>query len=76
MFKKKAVVAETLLKAAGFKVKINEERPRKGSFVVTLNDGGKSSVIMNLLDMSRPFKKLRETDLEAAVEAGLEAFQK
>lgn len=49
---------------------INENKPRKGSFVVTVfspqDDTG--TKIIELLDMPRPFKKLKELNLEKLVE--------
>ena len=82
MFKKESAKAEAVLKAAGFKVSINADRPRKGAFVITLSSSaaGKAAarevVIVNLLDMPRPFKKLREADVEALTRAGIESFGK
>ncbi len=70
------------MKAAGFRVSINAEKPRKGAFVITLScpaagkAAARESVIVNLLDMPRPFKKLREADVEALVRAGIESFGK
>ena len=45
----------------GVKVKVNPERPRKGTFEVRLDDG---TVVKSLVAMPRPFKKLRALDLE------------
>ncbi|KAJ1426245.1 hypothetical protein B484DRAFT_330548, partial [Ochromonadaceae sp. CCMP2298] len=58
-----AATVEASLKAAGYVVAVNIEKPRKGAFVVAV-DG---QVAVELLDMPRPFKKLRELDLDAAV---------
>jgi hypothetical protein len=46
-------------------VSINAEKPRKGSFVITVN--GNEKPIVELLDLPRPFTKLRNLDLEATV---------
>jgi len=42
------------------KVEINTERPRKGTFEVVVN----GTVVLSLENMARPFKKLRDTDIE------------
>ena len=39
---------------------INEEKPRKGCFVVTANN----SVVLSLLNMPRPFPKLKALDMD------------
>lgn len=76
MFKKASTKADSFLKAAGYSVSINAERPRKGSFVITLEKCGKKQTIVNLLDMPRPFKKLREADLDTLLQAGVDSFAK
>ena len=48
----------------GVSIAINEEKPRKGAFVVTVND----KPVLSLLDMPRPFKKLKELDMEEVAE--------
>lgn len=68
MFKGRAAKVEAVLKAAGLKVTINAEKPRKGSFVVTLPGGKK---IIELLDMPRPFAKLKAMDVEEVTRAAL-----
>ena len=65
MFKKAAVKVEKELKAAGYTVSINATKPRKGSFVVTVDEDTKPAI--QLLDLQRPFKKLREFDLDGAI---------
>jgi hypothetical protein len=72
VFKTKASKVEKLFKAinSDISVSINAEKPRKGSFVVTLfrgdsNDGEK---VIELLDMARPFTKLKALDLDKIVE--------
>ena len=48
---------------AGFpaaKVVINEEKPRKGCFEVVVN----GETTLSLLDMPRPFAKLKALDME------------
>jgi len=67
VFKTKAGHAEKALKALGYQVKINETKPLKGSFVITVND----SKIVELLDLQRPFKALREMDVPEVVTAAL-----
>jgi len=61
------------LKEAGYVVKINPEKPRKGSFVITVES--EENPLIELLDMPRPFKKLREFDLDAALADLLAANQ-
>lgn len=51
------------MQEAGYNIVINESKPRKGSFVVTVK--GEETPIIELLDMARPFKKLRELDIDA-----------
>ena len=53
---------EALVKA-GFpaaKVVVNEEKPRKGCFEVSVN----GDTTLSLLDMPRPFAKLKALDME------------
>jgi len=72
-------LAEGLLKAAGFTVTVNAERPRKGTFSVSLSSGApgaKSVTIVSFVAMDRPFKKLREADLVAEINEGIAAFSK
>ena len=42
------------------KVVVNEEKPRKGCFEVTVN----GDIALSLLDMPRPFGKLKALDME------------
>ena len=65
VFKRAASKVEKELKEAGYTVSINATKPRKGSFVVTIE--GQSKPVIELLDLQRPFKKLREFDIDAAV---------
>ena len=60
MFKGRAEKVSKVLQSAGYKVTINAEKPRKGAFVVTA--GGKK--LIELLDMPRPFAKLKALDVE------------
>ena len=43
------------------KIVVNEEKPRKGCFEVTVND----EVTLSLLDTPRPFAKLKALDMDA-----------
>jgi len=54
-----------MLGAAGIDVSINPEKPRKGAFEVRTSDGTK---VVSLLDMPRPFTKLKALDMEAVAE--------
>ncbi|GFH05755.1 uncharacterized protein HaLaN_00268 [Haematococcus lacustris] len=60
----KATKLEKLLKEAlpGVVVSINPDKPRKGCFEVREGEDVKH---VSLLDMPRPFTKLKELDLEA-----------
>lgn len=49
---------------------VNKDKPRKGSFVITLmvdDVSSSDSPLVELLDMPRPFKKLRELDLDEVI---------
>lgn len=70
VFRRAATKMEGLLGAAGLSVSINPEgKPRKGTFEVKV--GGKTK--LSLVGMPRPFKKLRETDLDALAEEIIKA---
>ena len=58
---------EEALKNANYIVEINTEKPRKGAFVVTTLSGEDKDTVIELLDMPRPFKKLKEYDLDEAI---------
>lgn len=60
MFKRSTAKLEELLKGTGIKITVNAEKPRKGTWEVTI--GGKK--MASLVAMPRPFKKLRELDME------------
>ena len=74
MFKTKAGQLDKALKALGSSVTLSVNhadnlttsggKPRKGSFVVTSN----GVVMCELLNMARPFKSLREMDIDALAE--------
>ena len=66
VFRTKAGKIEKACKDAGFSVTINATKPRKGAFVVTI-EGQEDSPIVNLLDMPRPFTKLRNLDLDQVI---------
>lgn len=72
MFKRASANLQALLeeRQPGIKVSINPERPGKGNFTVAV-DGDKP--VLALLAMPRPFKKLRELDMEEAAETVLKA---
>jgi hypothetical protein len=60
VFKNRAEKLSALLKKDGYTVSINPDKPRKGAFVVTVGN----RVHMELLDMPRPFTKLKAVDFE------------
>ena len=45
----------------GTQIKINEEKPRKGCFEISVEGKG---TVLSLLDMPRPFTKLKALDME------------
>jgi translation initiation factor 1 (eIF-1/SUI1) len=47
-------------------VVINEDKPRKGAFVVTVS--GVKEPIVELLDLKRPFGPLKALDMEEVVQ--------
>lgn len=48
------------------KVVVNEDKPRKGAFVVTVS--GVKEPIVELLDLKRPFGPLKALDMEEVVQ--------
>ena len=58
-------------KRSDVKVVVNQEKPRKGCFVVSVD--GKP--LVSLLDLPRPFKKLRELPVEETIAAVLSALK-
>lgn len=63
MFKRSAEKLTAAVKAAkpGASVVVNEEKPRKGAFEVKVGD----KVVVSLLNLPRPFAKLRALDLDS-----------
>ena len=72
MFGRSAKKVIDLVKAANPTAKIshNVEKPRKGAFVVTV----RGKTIVNLLNMPRPFTKLRELQMEEVASAAIAAL--
>lgn len=66
MFKRSADKLEKLLKDADVVVKQNPVKARKGTFSVRIDEGG--DYVIELVSMPRPFKKLRETNIEELAE--------
>ena len=58
---------EKLFAAVGKAVIVNEVKPRKGAFVIRIGD----DCVVELLALPRPFTKLRELDLSAALKPHL-----
>ncbi len=54
------LIAEVKSKVPGVQVAHNLEKPRKGAFVVTV----RGKAVLTLLDLPRPFKKLREISVD------------
>ena len=59
---------QSSLNNAGFTVTINPNKPRKGSFVVTIVKGNCQNNFIELLNMQRPFTELKSIDMNIAVE--------
>jgi hypothetical protein len=57
------VKLEAIFKAAGHTVSMNAEKPRRGAFVVSCS--GAKSPLLELLNLTRPFPKLKALDIEA-----------
>jgi hypothetical protein len=66
VFKTRAGKFEKALKELGYSVSVNPTKPRKGAFVITLE--GCSEPLVELLDMQRPFTKLRNLEMEPVIE--------
>ncbi len=62
-FKTRALKIKNALEDAN--VVVNEEKPRKGSFVITIE--GESTPIIELLNLTRPFTKLKELDIDEII---------
>ena len=74
MFKKRAEVVAKAVRAIGVEVVVNAEKPRKGAFVLTIERNGERSTHLELLDMPRPFTKLKAVDFDAVAEELVKAF--
>ena len=75
MFKTKAKkITEGLAAADIIRVAINEDKPRRGAFVISV--AGRNEPIVELLGLARPFTKLRELDLDETVQNIVAAVQK
>ena len=68
MFKKRAEVVAKAVRALGVEIEINAEKPRKGAFVLTVEKDGERITHLELLDMPRPFTKLKAIDFDAVAE--------
>lgn len=66
VFKTRAGKVAKACQDAGFTVTINPEKPRKGAFVIVRE--GVSTPVVELLDMPRPFTKLRNLDIDKVIE--------
>ncbi|CAB9497262.1 expressed unknown protein [Seminavis robusta] len=66
--------SDVIEKAVGKKatVKINEEKPGKGNFVVRIS--GKEEPVVELLGMKRPFPPLKQLDMDEVCEKVLAAL--
>jgi hypothetical protein len=66
------VKLQTLLVPHASAVLINPEKPRKGCFEVRVGD----EVVLSLLDMPRPFPKLKALDMDAVAADVIAALPK
>jgi hypothetical protein len=58
------------LEKANIRTRVNPEKPGKGNFVVTVSvKNSKSTEVVGLRGMPRPFKALRELDIGAVAES-------
>ena len=77
MFKSRAVSLEKSLKAQGIVVEINKVKPRKGAFVVSAKVGTiKPVTLLELIDMPRPFTKLKAVDFDVVATDVIKAVDK
>lgn len=65
VFKTKAEKIRKALVAAGHRVSVNESKPRRGAFVISIV--GKEEPEVELLGLKRPFQPLRELDLDKTI---------
>ena len=63
MFKRKAAAIQAGINDKSVKVVVNSAPPRKGTFSVAVNGDD----IVSFVGMARPFKPLREADIDALV---------
>lgn len=68
-FKTRALKLSDLLTKNGYTVECNTEKPRKGCFVVKCGD----EIVVELLNMPRPFAKLKALDIEELAQSILKA---
>lgn len=73
LFKRSAATVEKLFLSGGYVVTINSEKPRKGSFVVTVD--GINNPVIEMLGLVRPFTKLRELDIVSVINQHLKLSQ-
>ncbi len=71
MFGRSAKKLSEELEKANIKATVNPEKPGKGNFVVTVSvkNSNKSTEVVGLRGMPRPFKALRELDIGAVAES-------
>ena len=62
-FKTRAEKLQKSLHGKGIKVKLNEDKPRKGAFVVKILKPS-DTVVLELLNLQRPFPKLKALDMD------------
>ena len=74
MFKRSAAKIEAYLTSQGSnaRVEINKEKPGRGNFVVRVE--GKEEPVCELLGLKRPFKALRELDMDEVGQSVVDAL--
>ncbi|KAL3647184.1 hypothetical protein CASFOL_008152 [Castilleja foliolosa] len=65
-FKTRAIQVKNGLEKGveGVKVVVNPEKPRRGCFEIREESGG---IFVSLLDLKRPFKKMKDLDMEKVI---------
>lgn len=74
VFKRSAAKIEAFLTSQGsdVRVEINKEKPGRGNFVVRVE--GKEEPVCELLGLKRPFKALRELDMDEVGQSVVDAL--
>ena len=74
-FKTRAEKLQKALQNENVKVVLNEEKPRKGAFVVTIAEPV-PAIVLELLNLQRPFPKLKALDIDEVFADTIKALDK